>query len=244
MQDSNCFSQVRHYIGRLSSHMRAAKTLVAAAERFPAFFDNPEIKCCPSPRPAKLPLLMDEHTTLEGIVIRMLPKDDPRIPHIVEALKFLDTKFKIHERLVKTYQDPKFVPRVHAELILLEHFHTMQYRFVNGDRYIGCSKPACYCCYHYIYVHPGDFVHPPSHNKVYLNWRPPDVIDDQEESAKHHQRDILNAMLKPIRRDVLRQIEEKRGPSCSHHDSTTGITTFGPVSQEYKSMASLSGGST
>ena len=100
-----------------------------------------------------------------------------------------------------------------------------QYDFVEGDKYIACSKPACYCCYHYICAHPGNFIRPASHNKVYLNWRPPDVInDDAKGSAAMCQRDIMNDMLKCIRRDVLTQIKNQSGRRRSHPDSTTGIT--------------------
>jgi len=60
------FLKLRHYIGRLGSHVKAARTLVAAAMRFPAFFDDFEIKCLPSSKPGKLPPPMDELTTLDG----------------------------------------------------------------------------------------------------------------------------------------------------------------------------------
>ena len=227
-EDSNAsnFSQVLHYIGRIGSHMKAAKILVAAALRFPTFFDCPQVKCLPSPEPAKKPPPMDELTTLDGIVIRMLPKDDPKIPSYQEALQFMDTKFGIYRRVAEKYKDDNFLPRVHAELILLEHFHANTYRFVGGDKYIGCSKPACYCCFYYISAHPGNFVQPASHNKTYLNWRPPDVADNDPKGSVR-QRDVLNTMIKRIRGEVLEQIMDRRGPRAAHHDSTTGITLSG-----------------
>ena len=224
MQESHAtnFLMVRHYIGRLGSHMKAARTLVSAAMRFPSLFDNHEVAHLPSPKPAKRPPSIDDRTTLDSIVVRMLPKDDKDVPFYQEALQDMDNKFRIHQNVVEEYQKPTFLPRVHAELILLEHFHVHKYDFFGGDKYIGCSKPACYCCYHYICAHPGNFVRPPSHNKVYLNWRPPDVIND--DTAVNCQRDIMNDMINVIRRDVLAQIKNKRGRRRSHPDSTTGIT--------------------
>jgi OTT_1508-like deaminase len=89
---------------------------------------------------------MDEHTTLDGIANNMLPTNSERLDSIKEALSFMDKKFRISERIVEIYNNPNFLPRVHAELILLEHFYANNYQYVDGDKYIGCSKPACYCC--------------------------------------------------------------------------------------------------
>jgi OTT_1508-like deaminase len=224
---ASTFLKVRHLVGRLGSHMKAAKTLVAAATRFPAFFDDFEIKCLPSPKPAETPPRMNKMKAVDQILARMLPQNHKDLPIYQAALRDMNTKFnlKIFKHFVDQYKQPTFLPRVHAELILLEHFHTNQYTFVDGDRYIGCSKPACYCCYHYICAHPGNFVRPASHNKIYLNWRPPDVVDEDEDGSEaKRQRDIINDMVKMIRKDVLAQIDSQRGRRPLHPDSTTGIT--------------------
>jgi hypothetical protein len=221
---NNYFSNVRHYIGRIGSYVKAAKILVSAAIRFPTLFDRFWIECCASPGPKPSTIcLTDDLTTLDSIIVRMLPRDDEKVPYYQQALRTMDDKFKIYRRLKGVYE--KFTPRVHAELVLLEHFYAHQYRFYEQDRYIGCSKLACYCCHHYIYAHPGNFkdILRGSHNKNYLNWWPPDISDGSDGLAKH-QRDILNDMLKKIRQDTLTLIEAKQGPRYPHHDSTTGIT--------------------
>ena len=217
----HAFSLTRHYIGRLGSHFRAAKILVTAGWKMPDLFDNFTVKKLPSPKPPSSPPPTDHLTTLDGIIKRMLPKDDPEVKKYQEALAFMDAKFHILDRLLGQFKDKDFRPRVHAELILLEFFYRNHLLFVDDDRFIGCSKPACYCCYHYISVHPGGFVRPPSHGIRYLNWRPPDPADDTE---KEHQQGLLNQIIKQIRLDALRQIEQRRGPSRWHPDSTTGIT--------------------
>jgi hypothetical protein len=218
------FSLVRHFIGRLGSHGKAARILAAAAWRMPDLFDNFFIKTRPSAKPPSLPPPIDHLTTLDGIIKRMLSKDSTEVKQYQEALAFMDMKFNILDRLLAIYKDKAFKPRVHAELILLEFFQVNRLPFVDDDRFIGCSKPACYCCYHYISAHPGGFVRPPSHGVRYLNWRPPDVPDTMNDSEKKHQRDVLNQMITQIRLDVLRQIEQRRGPSKWRPDSTTGIT--------------------
>ena len=220
---ANNFAQLRHYIGRIGSYMRASKIFVAAAGRFPELFVNVEVQCLSSPEPVPKPQ-MDKLMTLDKIAVRMLPADDKRLSDIQNALQSMDKKFEIFKRFKDRYEDDNFRPRVHAELILLERFYVHEYPFVDGDRYIGCSKPACYCCYLYICAHPGGFVKPPSHSKNYLNWSPPEIDPVGSVDLAIHRRDMLNSMCKEIRGDVLRQIQEQRPQRDAHHDSTTGIT--------------------
>src|ERR1700728_3209708 len=78
VEDSNAgrLTKIRHYIGRLSCHLKSAKVLVAAATRFPTLFsDDISIEFCPSPARATEPPPTDELTTLDGIATRMLPKN-------------------------------------------------------------------------------------------------------------------------------------------------------------------------
>jgi OTT_1508-like deaminase len=232
------FLEVRYCIGRLARHMKAAKAIVAAAARFPALFDDCEIQTCPSSVKAKTSPIMASKTTLDDIVIRMLPKDDPRVKHIQNLLHHMETilKFDILKRIQQEYSRPDFRPIVHAELVLLEHLHNKEYIPV-GERYIGCSKPACYCCYHYICAHPGRFVRPACHQNIYLNWRHPDIIEDDAAAAKSRD-DILDVMLREIRRDACSQIEEQRNKYPFHRDTTTGIMSSASIILDDNPVAS------
>jgi TPP-dependent 2-oxoacid decarboxylase len=113
---------------------------------------------------------------------------------------------------------------MHAEIQVLEHFYANTLSFAGDDPFIACSKPACFCCLLYIRNHPGHFVEPVSHHKIYLNWRPPDVNAEHDLLSHEHQRDILNAMIQEIRKEALRQINERSAPRARHPDSFTGIT--------------------
>lgn len=218
------FLLTRHYIGRLGSHLKAAKILTTAGWRLPNLFENFTIQTRPSPPPS-LPPPVDQQMTLDGVINRMIGNDPEETLRYQKDLAIMDTKFKILNRFRAKFQDENFRPRVHAELILLEYFHKNRLLFVENDRFIACSKLACYCCYHYISVHPGGFVRPASHGVRHLNWRVPDLIDETDTREKNHQRDVLNNVIEQIRLDALRQIEQRRGPSPWHPDSTTGITS-------------------
>jgi hypothetical protein len=218
------FLLTRHYIGRLGSHLRAAKVLTTAGQRMHHLFENFTIKTRPSSEKF-LPPPTDHLTNLDGVLKRMFRDDSEQAAQYKEALAFMDSRFDIQGTFLKEFEDPNFKARVHAELIILEFFHATRRQFVDDDRFIGCSKPACYCCYYYIKFHPGDYVTPASHGIRYTKWRPPDLVEPEDEEAGNLRRDIMNKLIDQVRSDALRHIEQRRGPSPWHPDSTTGITS-------------------
>ncbi|KAK7178172.1 hypothetical protein PSPO01_15775 [Paraphaeosphaeria sporulosa] len=166
----------------------------------------------------------DGKTTLDSVVSRMLPCQSPGVERYQSNLAEMDAKYQLSRRFLDSYHDPDAKPRVHAEIQVLEHFHVGSLRFADGDAFIACSKPACFCCLLYFRAHPGHFVEPTSHQKIYLNWRPPDLDAQRAIIGEHHQRDILNVMTQAIRKEAFRQINEKVPPHARHPDSLTGIT--------------------
>jgi hypothetical protein len=140
----------------------------------------------------------------------------------------MDMKFNILDRLLTLYKDKSFRPRVHAELILLEFYHVNRLPFVDDDRFIGCSKLACYCCYHYISAHPGGFIRPPSHGIRYLNWRPLDIVDTMNDSEKKHQCDVLNQMITQIRR-LHKSDSMHYGRLTNDEDQVSGVQIQQPA---------------
>lgn len=201
----HALAMLRHYIGRLGHHIRAAKTLVKGASRLPVLLQSWKVESIPTLLRASSPLPTDDMTTLDGIIARMLRTDSPELGYYQEALEHMDYNFQLSERLLENYKNPNFIPRVHCEIQVLEHFHSNKLQFVESDRFIACSKDACYCCRLYIRYHPGNFVEPNCHHNIYLNWKAPDV--DKNDNS-HAQRDILNKMINDIRRDALDQISQ------------------------------------
>jgi hypothetical protein len=223
------FAQVRHFIGRLAFHVKTAKILVSAACRLPELFVDPDIEVVPYQSISILPPELRNKTTLNDIAHRMISNDEPLLLEIQGRLQELNQKMGLEEIVRYEYGKKSFKPRVHAELILLEHFYRNRdsLEFVGNDPYIGCSKPACYCCSLYIRSHPGQFVEPATHQKIYLNWMPPtsswDVRDLSPETV-NHERDMLNKMAELIRLKTINQIKAQGGPRQKHYDSVTGDT--------------------
>lgn len=130
------FTQTRHYIERLGSHLRAAKILSKTACEIPSLFD--EFVVAPllrSPVPTVPPPLR-RATTLDGIVNRIFSNAPEGVQRYQDLLATMDVKFGILPKLQALYQGKSngFKPRMHAEVRLLEFFHTKQLKFLDDDK--------------------------------------------------------------------------------------------------------------
>ena len=218
--------QTRHYIGRLGSHLRAVKVLIIAGCLLPELFDNFSIQRRPSIKPSLIPPPTDHQTTLDGIINRMLPRTSPDKARYKHALHQIDSIVHLQDRIDAQFEAENFRPRVHAELILLEYFYQQKLPFLDNDRYVGSSKPACYCCYQYIVCHPGRFVHPASHSITYLSWKRPDLLDPSSLEEQRHQIKLMNDVTQRIRDDILMRIDSYIEAATRRPDSSTGITPW------------------
>ena len=221
---SSRFESIRHLIGRLNHTMKAVKVVVAASSRIPTLFDEVQVMRARSPQRSPPPL-KPGGPSLDEIVGRMMSAPT-EIANYRDALRDMDHRFHLSESLQKQCSKLTWKPKVHAELILLDMFWTGNLSFVGQDRYIGCSKAACYCCYHYMKEHPGNFFLPACHNNVHLNWKAPDVFDSADSGQIKAREDILNKMATSVRQEIQAQINERRGPRGRRPDSSTEISTL------------------
>ncbi|KAJ6144550.1 hypothetical protein N7470_008445 [Penicillium chermesinum] len=112
--------------------------------------------------------------------------------------------FTLPSKLVQT---SAFVTRVHAELQIVDYFSRKRLEFIEDDKYVGCSKPACYFCHLWIRLHPGGFEVPASHKKVILGCRGPDI--DVAEDVNGNGARIRRDQYKRLTREIIRDIEEQ-----------------------------------
>jgi hypothetical protein len=154
----------------------------------------------------------------------MLPAGSLDLKFYQQALAEMDSRHDVFRRFLENYTKPDLNSCVHAEIQVLEYFYAHDLRFPDDDPYIACSKPACFCCHLYFRNHPGHFIEPETHNKIYLNWRPPDLSTLDGIADPNHQRGILNGVIRDIRKGALRQIHTKSAPQAWHPDSLTGVT--------------------
>jgi hypothetical protein len=212
-------TRTKHFIGRLATYSRTVNTLLDVAFDIPQLLENCELRICESSRHLPSPLNPDV-STLDGIVRRMFPEFTAN--EVRSDLDRLNVFRNLHERLRTACS---FKSRVHAELLVLEKFRSNGWEFVAGDKYIGCSKPSCFCCYHYINSLPERYSVSGCHNKIYTHWRAPDPTGVQDLEAIKVREDTLNAVVAKLRAEVRRCIDERPVKIRPHYDSVTGSTS-------------------
>ena len=223
------FADLRHFIGRLAYHPKSVRILISAASRLPDLFLDPQITVVSSP-PSLVPSpSWRKKSDLNGISTRMISENEPLLQELQVRLRTMNQAHDIERIVRKEYENKNFKPRVHAELILLEYFYQNRQHLdlVGNDYFIGTSKPSCYCCYLYFRAHPGNFVEPATHQKIYLNWMPPTSIpgvQDQYSKLAKHEETMLNKMVESIRMRTINQVMSQSGPRQKHFDSVTGDT--------------------
>ncbi|KAK8034149.1 hypothetical protein PG993_009144 [Apiospora rasikravindrae] len=220
------YMALRHVIGRLAHHVRAPKLVLLDARRHRNIFDEGVTTvrrvspACSVPKPEP-----DGLTTPSSILKRMVKPDHPKLKIYQDGMDFLNRRLNIGDKIVDSYNKNDFRPSVHCEVQVLEHFYENNLRFSHNDRFVACSKPACYCCHLYFKAHPADPEEPRCHQKIWPAWSPPLVPNGHLDRKKYrHQLTILNSMIEAIRKEALTQIENKVTDMGHHPDSTTGIT--------------------
>ncbi|KAI8625486.1 hypothetical protein F5Y19DRAFT_266702 [Xylariaceae sp. FL1651] len=225
-KQSETISDLIHRLGRLAHHIRAPKEIIediSDCQHLRNVVDEFEVHSV-KPQPIIVRPEADPNIKMSHIINRMLPNRAASRSRYEEAGAIMNQKFNIEDRFKEHFNDKNFKPVMHAEIQVLEHFWTEKLRFFDDDRYIGCSKPACYCCHLYIQHHPAKCVVPQTSRKVYLNWGLRALPEGSLDLDYTLQRDMLNKMVEWIRNDALAQIEKKTSAAPSHPDSQTGIT--------------------
>lgn len=210
--------QIHHYLARLGSWFRAAYSVVRLSHRFSdilAHFSVRHVRA--SLRLDCRPL--DFEADPQIVLNRVFPNyKDTSI--LSNALCRIQGARKLAER----YQLRPPIPRPHAESKILNHFFLHGFEFVKGDRYVGCSKPSCYCCRQYFRCHPAQAHIGRTHNNVWIKWSlPSSLIRDHGEVDRESLR-MMRLMTDTIRNEIMALIVADGTPMVAMFDSTTGLT--------------------
>ncbi len=171
------FSKLAHYIYRLGATREAVNKVVEAMVRVPSLRRISKIQTVNAPQITETtiePTWMIPHEVLYGVLKDTTPHDPLKFEQAFLRLYQLDSlpRRPIYKHMAS---NEKIVTRVHAELQIADKFARLQgIKFVDNDRYIGCSKPACYFCYTWLCNHRQPYVEPATHHKVILGCRGPD----------------------------------------------------------------------
>ncbi|KAF7193189.1 hypothetical protein HII31_05415 [Pseudocercospora fuligena] len=214
---SNTFEDLRHLVGRLGSFMQAARFLAKNAVRFAHSLVDCEVKSIPALRPISTNPVTVE-LDLQVLIAKICPWLEER--NRLSIKDNLETAGPLLQKVRNLVKDGSR-PHIHAELQMLQHFVNHDLSFLFEDRYIGCSKPSCYCCAMYMSMHSGEFEQRPCHGNAWLLWSPPleEGGDLSEESSQ-----IIKTMVDQMNGEVEARIGYGIYGRKRRNDTSTGMS--------------------
>jgi hypothetical protein len=226
------FAELAHYIWRLGATRSAADTVVEAMITVPSLrrisdiirrvttpetIDKTLHSSCMSPHEVLYGVVEDSRNSnplqREQAFKRLLELDPPRTRPI---------KKKMADR-------EKIVTRVHAELQIADVYSRSQdMKFVDDDKYIGCSKPACYFCYLWLCNHKHYYVHPATHYKIIPGCRGPD--DNLNQSGASVLIEMYSKMSREIGQDIFHFLHQNANPRRQYMSTEASTRSSSQIS--------------
>lgn len=220
------FRELVHYIGRLGATRSSTRAVVQGMIEVPALR---QISCI---RTVNAPSIREVKTNEDAMspyeIVRGICQDSAsqnplqnRIAlHNLVELDLPSENTNLRGRLASR---STIVTRVHAELQIADRFSRDWLAFVDDDKYIGCSKPACYFCFEWLSSHKHGYVLPTTHSKIIIGCRGPD--SGLNEAGAAVLRDMYAKMCTRVGQDIL-DVLLKSGPEDVHsnhlYQSTEG----------------------
>jgi hypothetical protein len=219
------FRKAERAILRLVNHVRVVKQLCEDAGSVERLLESHRVELLTPPQPLPQPTA-DALTEFDSIVKRMIQPSDPQGLRRRQALAKANDCLSLEEKMLELYRQGK-EPRVHAEVQLLEHFYLGNGEcrpFAYGDKYIACSKRACFCCKLYFANHPAECVEPDTHNNVWPQWSPMLAKPEEDEQNFLERRAVLNGMIRKLRETIFGRVMHQGSFPGTHRDTVTART--------------------
>ncbi|KAH7371272.1 hypothetical protein BKA66DRAFT_444226 [Pyrenochaeta sp. MPI-SDFR-AT-0127] len=195
------FSELAHYIGRMRFVRSSAISLVRGMIHVPALRRITQIRTIIAPELQYVSIT--EQSPYE--IVRAILKDSTsQNPNDARAALHAIVDYDIpgDDSIRETVSSHTRLPaRVHAELQIADHFSRDKLEFVDNDKYIGCSKPACYFCYSWLSSHHHIYVPPATHHKVIPKCRGPD--SDINGAGAKFLAEMYKKMCRRLDQDIL-----------------------------------------
>ncbi|KAI0508992.1 hypothetical protein F5B22DRAFT_618769, partial [Xylaria bambusicola] len=234
-QGQDDFGRLAHFIGRISATRSAANSIVKTTGQVP------DLRCISGTRFVDAPGVvtigldltdMSPYEIVRGVCKDSSAQNERTTQSVLHAIVNLDIPTNrngddsIRARLANRMT---LETRVHAELQIADHFSRRGYEFVGRDKYIGCSKPACYFCYNWLGYHKHNYVQPATHQKIIPMCRGPDT--DINESGATILKQMYAKMTQGVSQDIIEFLLKVSGNEPSerrdYFQSTEG-TSYPP----------------
>lgn len=220
-------AEFAHYIGRLGAHRYAVSIIVTAFLKVPVLRRIVKIEFLPAMKTREI-ILPREAVDFQK-TCKVICKSPCLLPYQGRNLnkelcdRNYTSDYTLSDRLE---QLGNVTTRVHAELLIVDFFSRKKLEFLDDDRYVGCSKPACYFCHKWISLHPGGFETPAAHKKVILACRGPDVNagEDQQGNGARVRKNQYERITREILRDIEEEVRIEHVANQPRHQSSNGST--------------------
>lgn len=217
-QGHNDLYRVRHYVGRLSAWLGAARNVVMFGAQLSGILGKYCVKVVQPATPgARISLNLGED--FDVILNRVMPnfRDQPMLSEISATVSRASGTTAL-------FKSEKLELKPHAEAIMLDHFFTNNIQFANGDTYVACSRPSCYCCKLYFDHHPVGASTGRSHGMLWIQWRLPRLLESVEGTVDHTTLKVLRKMSDQVRKDALAALTPQKHFDFNMFNSTTGFS--------------------
>ncbi|KAJ4986591.1 het domain protein [Stagonosporopsis vannaccii] len=211
----NPFDLLRRHLTLLGRRFQAAKALLASAPRLPELSSG-KVKINPLPTTSASRLPPADPLTIFSKIMGRMGSPSPRRDRCQQALAVMDVKHDLFHHFLHNYNSGNNKPCVHAEVQILDLFYTREYSFFEDDRFIACSRPACWSCSIYFTSHPGGVELSSSNRTICLNWRPPFVEDRFDMGIDQDRSKTMDEFNKRSRSEVMHQILKSSSIPSGH----------------------------
>lgn len=211
--------RVRHYLGRLSAWLKAARNAVVFGARLQGILDNYCVKIVP-PATLVAPKSLSLGESFEVILNRMLPTFRGQ-----QILSEISATVQNASGATALFKGDRLQLRPHAEAVMLDHFSSNNLKFATGDSYVACSRPSCYCCKLYFDNHPLGARTGRSHGMLWIKWLFPQLVQFLEGTANHVTLEVLRKMSEQVKQDALAALMPQKNHDFDMFGSTTGFST-------------------
>jgi hypothetical protein len=198
-------SEIRHFMVLLASFFSVTQILIRTLRSHRELFKNIRVEIIPSPPQMSIPGPVNPKICQSiYTIVPVVFSGDQRRAHCLELLKRQDVDV-IHRRLDRNLSKAKTI--VHAETTLVNYFRRENHHFYfPTNRYIGCSKDACYLCQLYFSSLRGLKIELRGcHKEIFLPWRIPQHRENSDREA------VLKNMMEFMRWEILEILEKTDG---------------------------------
>ncbi|KAI1334505.1 hypothetical protein F5Y15DRAFT_287442 [Xylariaceae sp. FL0016] len=240
LREDDDFGTLAHYIGRLGATRASVISAVRGMIHIQALRQIRDIRVLDE-GPGVQNVNLDPTDMVPYEIVWSISHDsNSRIQDVHEVLhNFVELDSPLHDdtgnslrgRRFQSWSRKPIETRVHAELQLADRFSRDNLEFVGRDKYVGCSKPACYFCYNWLSTHQKRFVPPATHHKIIPHCRAPD--DNLNDNGRAILRDMYEKMSRRVGQDIVLHLLQNGGES----EDQTGRQRYRYLSTEGSSLA-------